>query len=187
MAVKTVKNYAVTVWYLEYQEGNSDKFYQVFISESGVCVLRWGRRGTAGQHSTTRFSTYDEARDVGLRQVYAKKSKGYVEKYGDHKFMATKAALDREDPSMLDREFWASLEAGQFDGAKEAVLKHYDDFSEQAKRLMERAATMDLDSVLAEYEQLEKVWEEINDQHAEVTVAMSMTKATLMQKLMSGV
>lgn len=187
----TIKNqkYAVTVWYMEYQQGGSDKFYQVFVSESGVCVLRWGRRGAVGQHSVTAFASYDEARDVGLRQVYAKKSKGYVQKYGDMKFMASKDALDyaqNGNPQPLAAEFAKSLESGQFDGAKEAVLKHYTDFAEQAKALMDRAASADLDTVMNEYDQLEQVWAEINDKHAEVEIAMSVAKQTMMQKLMSG-
>jgi predicted DNA-binding WGR domain protein len=183
------KKYAATAWYMEYREGTSDKFYEVIITESGVCMLRWGRRGSTGQNSVNRYASYDEARDQGLKQVFAKKSKGYVQSYGDFKFMATTEAIDyalRGNPTQLHAEFWDALSSGQFDGAKETVLKHYADFSESVKILMERAASGDTATTMDEYEQLERVWEEINDKHAEVSAAMSIAKMTLMQKLMAG-
>lgn len=183
------KHYACTAWYMEYREGTSDKFYEVIISENGVCMLRWGRRGAIGQSSVNRYSSYDEARDQGLKQVFAKKSKGYVQKYGDQKFMASTNALDyalQGNPALLTGEFADSLRNGQFDGAKEAVLKHYADFAEQVKALMDRAATGNTEMTMNEYEQLERVWAELDDKHAEVSAAMSIAKATLMQKLMAG-
>lgn len=183
------KTYPTHCWYLEYRDGSSDKFYQVFVTETGVCVLRWGRRGAAGQNSVTAYASYDEARDQGLKQVFAKKSKGYVSKYDGHVYMATEEAIARarrSDISALDEEFHASLQAGQFDGAKTTVLKHYDEFSEKVKVLMDRAGSDSsrFDEVMGEYQELEKVWEEINDRHAEVSAAMSIANATLFQKLM---
>lgn len=179
---------AVNVWYLEYREGGSDKFYQVFIAEQGLCVLRWGRRGSAGQCSVTRYRSYDEAHDQGLKQVFAKKSKGYRQVYGDMKFMALADTLDytqmSSDTSKLLGELNAAREGGEFGGAKEAVLKHYADFAEQAKSLVERAGTQDFETVHGQYEELKAVWEEINDRHAEVSAAMGIAEQTLMQKLM---
>lgn len=182
-------HYPATAWRMEYREGASDKFYEVIITESGVCMLRWGRRGAVGQHAVNRYASYDEARDQGLKQVFAKKSKGYVQKYGDFKFMATVEAIHyalQGNPATLVSEFSQALKNGQFSGAKDAVLKHYADFSESVKSLMDRAATGDTETTMNEYEQLEKVWEEINDKHAEVSAAMSIAKMTLMQKLMAG-
>lgn len=186
---KIEKEYACTAWYMEYRDGTSDKFYHVIISETGVCMLRWGRRGAVGQSSVNRYSSFDEARDQGLKQVFAKRSKGYESKYSDQKFLATNTALEyalRGSITKLVDEFNMSLANGQFDGAKETVLKHYREFAEQVKELMDRAATGDTARTMDEYEQLEKVWDEISDVHAEVSAAMSIAKMTLMQKLMAG-
>lgn len=186
MAVK--HKIPVTVWYLEYKAGGSDKFYQVFVSESGDCVLRWGRRGAAGQSSVTRYSGYDDARDQGLKQVFAKKAKGYQQVYGDMKFMVTSDTLDytrmASDAAALVRDLAVAREDGDFGGAKEAVLKHYADFAEQAKSLIDRAGSQDFEQVHGEYEALKAVWEEIDDRHAEVTAAMGLAEATLAQSLM---
>lgn len=183
------KHYAVNAWHMEFTEGTSNKFYQVFVSESGLTVLRWGRIGAAGQHSVARYDTYDEARDQGLKQVYAKKSKGYVQKYGDRQFMATVEALNyaqRDNPTMLASEFHTSLDDGAFEGAKITVIRQYRDFAETVKDLMDRAgSTTDFGASMDEYQQLEKVWEEITDVHAEVSAAMSIAQATLFQKLMA--
>lgn len=182
-------HYSCTGWYMEYSEGTSNKFYQVFVSETGVCVLRWGRIGSAGQDSTTRYASYDEARDQGLKQVFAKKSKGYVQKYGDFTFMASTEALEyalQGSPSRLASEWTEALEKGEWDGAKTTVLKHYADFSERVKLLMDRSATSDFDTTMDEYTALEEVWAEIDDKHGEVVAAMSLAKMTLMQRLMSG-
>lgn len=188
MATKT-KQYAVDVWYLEYRVGTSDKFYQVFVSENGIVTLRWGRRGTAGQHSVARYSTYDDARDHGLKQVFAKKSKGYTQQGPDTKFLADQEVLDaalRGSPARLVSTWNEALRNGQFEGAKQTVLKHYEDFAERIKALMIQAEHSDFAQLSDEFEAVEKVWEEISDKHAEVNAAMQLTKATLYQKLISS-
>jgi predicted DNA-binding WGR domain protein len=186
---KKPTHYTCTGWYMEYVEGTSAKFYQVIISETGICVLRWGRIGAAGTPAVTRYSTYDEARDQGLKQVFAKKAKGYVQKYGDFNFVASVEALDHamnDHTAPLVREWTEALEKGEWDGAKQTVLKQYAEFSERVKLLMDRAGGGDFDATMDEYTALEEVWSEINDKHGEVEAAMSLAKMTLMQRLMSG-
>lgn len=181
---------AITSWILHFRDAgsNSNKFYEVYVGENGLCVLRWGRIGSTGQSSVTRYSSYDEARDHGLKQVFAKKAKGYVTQYSDMKFMVDADIVDHtqmaSDPAGLVNAFRDSLSKGQFDGAKEAVLKHYADFADQAQRLMDRAGRQSLDEVIGEYEQLESVWDEINDKHSEIEAVMSIAKQTMAQKLM---
>lgn len=181
--------YPCTGWYMEYHDPstNARKFYQVFVSDTGVCILRWGRIGTTGQQSATPYSSFDEARDQGLKQVFAKKSKGYVQKYGDFKFTCTKGALDkalRGVSAELCDQWNVALQNGEFDGAKASVLKHYADFAEKVKELMDRAATDDFDTSMKQFEELERVWEEISDKHGEVEAAFSIAKMTLAQKLL---
>lgn len=181
----------VSAWELTYESdaANSHKFYRVFVSDDGVVVLRWGRIGTQGQQSVSLHPTADEARDVALRQVYAKKSKGYVQELPEHKFAATALAVERAKegyPSALYTEYQNSLEEGRFDGAKAVVLSHYDDFAEQARSLMERAPDANFETIMDEYQQFEAVWEEIHNRHTEVEAVLDLTKRTLMQKLMGG-
>lgn len=179
---------AVESWYLEYRSGTSDKFYHVMVADNGLVVLRWGRRGTSGQHSEARYRTYDEAHDHGLKQVYAKKSKGYVQ-HSSIKFLATIDALNRAQEGYLDplvRRWREALANGEVSAAKETVLKHYEEFSDRVQRLLNRASTEDFAALTDEFESIEAVWGEISDKHAEVTAAMNLVKATLFQKMMAG-
>jgi predicted DNA-binding WGR domain protein len=188
MAIKS-KQYAVDTWYMEYRAGTSDKFYQVFVSESGLTVLRWGRRGTAGQHSESRYASYDEARDHGLKQVFAKKSKGYSQQGPDTKFMATQEALDaaqRGNPNPLISEWAEAQRNGQYAGAKQTVLKHYADFSDRVQTLLHQAEYADAGTLTEEFAAIEEVWEEISDKHREVQAALDLTRQTLFQKMMAG-
>jgi predicted DNA-binding WGR domain protein len=176
-------------WHLEFIGGTSKKFYRVLVTEAGLTILRWGRIGSVGQHSVSSFGMYDKARDVGLRQVFEKKAKGYVEKYHDLKFSASADAINDAtdgDFTLIDREWREAADAGEFDAAKVEVLKHYADFSERVQVLLDRAADADLDTTMDEYESLSGVWDEINDKHAEVTAAMGLCRATLMQKLVGA-
>ena len=188
MAPKKITEYSVTSWYMEYREGSSDKFYHVFVSETGVCLLRWGRRGTAGQNSCTRYSTLDEARTQGLKQVYAKQSKGYVQKH-EFSFLAHIDHLDaaqRGNPAYLVSAWKIALQEGEFTTAKTAVLRHYAEFAERVNMLLNDAGSADMGDSMEEFNELEKVWEEINDKHGEVAAAFDLTRMTLMQKLISS-
>lgn len=181
------KNYAVTAHIMEYRQDRSDKFYQVFITESGICVLRWGRRGTTGQASATSHGSYDEAHDIGMRQVYSKRSKGYVSTVSDFKFIATEQSIKyalNGDTSWLYREYREAMESGEFAGAKDAVLKHYSDFAEQVKRLMDQASYSDSGEMVERLDALETVWNEISDKHAEVQIALNVAKQTVAKNLL---
>ena len=58
--------------YLEFCEGNSDKFYEMVEQKDGSVVCTWGRTGTAGQSMT-----YDQA--TAQKKLREKLNKGYVE------------------------------------------------------------------------------------------------------------
>lgn len=189
MATKKPQQYAVDVWYMEYRSGTSDKFYQVFVSEKGLTVLRWGRRGTSGQSSVAAYRTYDEARDHGLKQVFAKKSKGYSQQGTEQKFMVDEEVLryaQNGNPNYLVNAWQEAMRKGQFEGAKQTVLKHYADFSDRVQGLLARAENASFDDLTNEFEAIEQVWDEISDKHAEVSAAMSLVKSTLFQKMMAG-
>lgn len=183
------RQYAVDVWTLEYRSGASDKFYQVFVSETGLTVLRWGRRGSAGQNSATRYKSYDEARDQGLKQVFAKKSKGYSASYPDQKFLVDEGVLNSAqggNPNPLVAAWNTAMREGAFAGAKQTVLKHYADFADRVQILLNRAEHESLESLSEELNGLEEVWEEISDKHGEVSAALDLAKATLFQRMMTG-
>lgn len=192
MPATTIKNYAVSTWYMEHHDAakNSHKFYQVFLFETGLVVLRWGRVGTSGQCSVAQYSSYDEGHDVALRQVYAKKSKGYTSQYDDVKFVVDEAVhkytLTTSDSGSLVLHLNKAMEDSKFAGAKDAVLQHYVSFSEQAQRLLAKAATADLDETMTDYQALTDVWDEINDKHNEVQVVVDLAKQTIAQKLFGG-
>lgn len=183
---------AVYAWILVYQDRakNSNKFYHVFVAENGMYWIHWGRVGSVGQSSAGRMGTFDDARDIGLRQVFAKKSKGYVQSHDGVKFMAAQDILDQALAAQYGYTvyilFQEAMRSGQFTGARDAVLKHYAEFADQAQRLLAGASENDFAEVLEQYEELKKVWEDINDKHGEVSVAMSMVDQTLAMRLVGG-
>lgn len=186
-----IKDYGARYWRLEYKNAaqNSNKFYEVFIVDNGVCVLRWGRIGTAGQ-SKAHAGTYTDVESVGLRQVYAKQGKAYKAVQSDFKFVVDEETVDnarRGNTAGLAKACTEARADGQFGGARDAVLKHYADFSTQVQELLHNAATYDFEVVIEEYDALEKVWADIEDKHREVVTAMSLAKQTLMQKLVGAI
>lgn len=176
----------VDAYYLTYKDGRSNKFYEVLITEDGTTILHWGRIHTAGQSSVSVMGSYDDAHDVAMRQVYAKKSKGYNQDRAD-KFVVDSEIVrwaKEGNPSRLFDAIVESRREGQFTGLKEAVLTHYKDFADQAQNLMNRADGMDFEEVSNEFDELKKVWEEIQDKHSEVQTVLSLAEATFMRKLL---
>lgn len=177
-------------WYLENRIGNHSKFYTVLVADNGVVALAWGKIGTQGQSKIQKLPTHDAADDVGRRQVYAKKSKGYSAVHSEVKFTMDGDELARacslNDAFALTRTFAKALREPQFQGDAQAVAKHYDDFVAKAQRLMDKAGSMPFDAVYADFEELEAAWNEINDKHSEAETTLSLTKAILQQSLLSG-
>ncbi len=180
-------HYPTMHWYLEQRDASSNtaKFYNVMVTETGVCVLRWGRIGTAGQSKTTPYPTHEQALVEGRKQVYAKLHKGYVQQYGDLIFSASVDAINRArqgNPSLLWAESQQSFDTGAMEGSKDAGLKHYRDFLEQAKDVTAKAAG-DPEHPLERLEELERVWAEIEDLHDQARTAMDLAKATIYSKV----
>ena len=180
---------SVTGFHLENRVGNHRKFYTVLIAENGVVVLSWGRIGTSGQGKIQKVGS-DSAVSLGMRQVYAKQTRGYNAVTSDLKFTVEEGALLEgcRDGSFahLTRAFHKARQDPKFEGHRDAVLKHYDDFVAKAQTLLNGAGDRTFDEVYAEFDQLEKAWETINDKHAEATVVIDLAKQTLSQRLMSG-
>lgn len=183
---KTPAKIVVDLYHLTYQSGTSNKFYNVYIAEDGTCVLRWGRIGTHGQSSVSVLPTYDEGHDLAMRQVYAKKSKGYTQQH------SSKYVIDAQhvkwakegNPDSLFGAIDTAAREGAFTGVRDAVLTHYADLAEKAQSIMARADGMDFEAVSNEYDQLKEVWGEIQERHAEIQVTMSIAEATFARKLL---
>lgn len=179
----------VTGWHLENRTGSHNKFYTVLIAENGVVVTAWGAIGSAGQ-SKIQKTTLKDAEALGKRQVYSKLTRGYSTKADEFKFTIEEDALNeacrRTMTQPLTRAFHQALRDPQYEGDKQVVLKHYDDFVDKAQRLLNEAGDRSFEEVYAEFEELEKAWAEISDKHAEAEVTVSLTKQLLSQKLMSG-
>jgi predicted DNA-binding WGR domain protein len=183
MAKKTT---VVDAYYLTFRDGRSNKYYEVLITEDGTTVLHWGRMHTAGQSSVSVMSNYEDAHDIAMRQVYAKKSKGYNQDRAD-KFVIDSELVRYAKEGNTVPLFNAINEArreGKFTGMKDAVLTHYKDLADQAQSLMNRADGMDFEQVEAEFDELKQVWEEIQDKHAEIATVIGLAEATFTRKLL---
>jgi len=181
----------ITGWYLENRLPGHHKFYTVLIADNGVVTTSWGRIGTAGQSKVQKFPAHSDAKDVGLRQLYAKKSKGYTAVNEDVKFMVTTTMLNdacsANSASTLDRTFHKALREPRFEGDKKAVFQHYDSFVDQAHKLLDKAGQgMAFEALYVEFEELKSAWSELDDKHSEAAVTIGLAEQTLHQALMGG-
>jgi len=179
-----------TGWYLENRTPGHSKFYLVLIIDN-VAVTNWGRIGADGQAKIQAFSTYDEAKDIALRQYYSKKARQYHALYEDVVFEVEDAVLneacEHSAHQPLTRLFFTAAKSRTYAGESKAVAEHYRDFVSKAQALMDRASgDFNFEEVFAEFEQLEKAWGEISERHDEAAVTLSVTKSMLAQRLMSG-
>lgn len=176
----------VDFYHLTFQSGSSNKFYNVYITEDGACILRWGRIHTQGQSSVSVMSTYDDAHDLAMRQVYAKKSKGYTQQFASKHVIDAQAVrwAKEGNPDTLFSAIDQAQAEGAYTGVRDAVLTHYADLAEKAQSLMARADGLDFEQVSIEYDHLKEVWGEIEEKHAEIAVAMSIAEATFAKKLL---
>lgn len=185
-----MSNIPVVGYHLENRIGNHLKFYTVLIADNGVVVTAWGRIGTRGQNRIQKFAALGDAEALGMRQVYAKQTGGYAVVTSSFKFAieadALNAACQRGQGDDLTQRFHRALREPQYEGDKQVVMKHYDDFVDRAQRLMNEASTRTFEQVYAEFEELEKAWSAISDKHDQAEATISLTKQMLSQRLMSG-
>ena len=179
----------VVGYHLTNTQANHYKFYTVLIA-GNIVVTAWGRIGTQGQSKIQKLPSYDDAESIGLRQVYAKQSKGYepqakgVKFMVDDKVLAESASQDNTGP--LTRAFFKAMNDPEFEGDKQAVAKHYDEFVAKAQSLLDSASTRNFEEVHNAFEELEVAWNAISDKHAEAEITVSFLRQTLAQRLMSG-
>lgn len=178
-------------WHLEYRNeaANSKKFYTVLIADNGVVVTAWGRIGTAGQSKIQK--TVPEAADnLGRRQLFSKRAKGYATVHADVKFTMDEDVLiqacESNSAYTLTRAFFDAVRQPEFDGDKATVASHYDEFVNKAQRLLDGAADQPFDSVYGQYEELTEAWNGISEKHDEAAVTITLLRQLLEQRLMSG-
>jgi predicted DNA-binding WGR domain protein len=185
---------AVCGWYLEYNNDEigktgSHKHYTILSADDGTVVFAWGRIGTRGQSTVKSVDTFS-AFDVAGKQRHAKMSRGYKpEGPQDVKFVVDRLLLVRArngDVSGLVQEFHRARKGPQFEGDKDATLKHYDSFSRKAQVLIDEASRLPFDEVFATYEDLQAAWGELQKAHREADASIQIATAVLNQRLLSG-
>lgn len=182
-------NIDVRGWYLENRNGSHQKFYTVLIASNGYVVTAWGRIGAQGQSKIQKLAPSD-ATDVGLRQVFSKKTGGYTALTDDLLFAVASEVLTQaganQQTAPLTRLFAEARTKPAFQGEKDAALKHYDDFTEKAQALLANASGRSFDEVWGEFEELQAAWQALDDKHSETRVTVDLCRAQLGQALMSG-
>lgn len=169
---------------------NTKKFYTTLVTDNGVAVIAWGRIGTAGQSQIHKFQTRKDAEVLALKKVYAKQSEGYELEVDRFKFTIEtdiiNKACEQQNPDLLLNAFGSARTQPQLLAEQEVVLRHYDDFMDKARHLLETAGGRPFDEVHAEYEELDKAWAALEDRHAQVRTTVDLVKQTLFSRLMSG-
>lgn len=175
---------------------NSKKFYRVSLTQDGIVVLHWGRIGTSGQAKVERRTDYEDGKALALRQVYAKREKGY-EQAEEGRFVFNYDQLDTLMPAQegtssaaqrladtIARNFQRAIGEGELVAKKDHALKVLDDFIHQAQIFIESAQQRDDDEELMEtYSKLQDAWSELSDRYDTAQIAMQMAQAALQQRL----
>lgn len=184
-------------WYLHYRDdnANSNKFYFVTLTETGVVGISWGRVGSNGQHQVSK-ADYTSAKALAMRQVFAKQSKGYKMVHEGLKFtldpkFVTDLCVDKSRMSVVLHAFnEVANKSGFGSGDQESVFRHYEDLVNRATALMDQASDPSmtsrrleqLDDALAG---LEEVWEGLASKHDEAAATISLTRAMVASKLLN--
>lgn len=181
------KPLAVTGHYLENTLPGHNKFYTVLIVEDGTVITNWGKIGADGQSKIDKLPNAEKAEELGMRQFYAKATRGYEIKHRDVKFEVPKKAVDDAHAGSyraLLRPFMEARTAPVFANESSLALRHYDDFAAKAQALLTDAPNMDFETLFARHSELNDVWASLTEKHNEVSTIVDLTKATLMKKLM---
>lgn len=172
--------------------GGHSKYYTVMFSDLGHVIFNWGRIGASnGQWKIEKLPTGSNAEAVGMKQVYAKASKGYdrVEGEQNFRFTATVADLDHaveiNHGQRLDQRRRQAMQNPQFAGQQQTATAHYDTFITAANALMTRAATENVEEVLDDWAALQAAWAELDDKHGTAAATVSLTGQMLQQRLLS--
>ena len=186
MATATATKTLVTGYYLENQMPGHNKFYTVLIAEDGTVLTNWGRIGAAGQTKCDKMPSSRQAEEVGLRQFYAKSTKGYKVRHEAVKFEVDQKALNDANAGNATAllSTWRETRMQPLLATESQVaLRHYEDFAKKAQQLLEDAPNLDFETLYARHSELVEVWGALTDKHAEVSAIVDLTKATLMRKL----
>lgn len=183
----------LTGWHLEYRvaASNSFKFYTVVIAENGVVVTVWGRIGTRGQGKIQKLPDHSSADDVGKKQLYAKKSKGYVTVLDAVNFTmsveeVTQALRVPGDVHAFTRVLHVVSREPAYEKDKKAVATYYDQFVNRAQSLMTTAGDRPFEEVMAEFRELKEAWATIDKKHGEAMVTIGLINQMLTERLASG-
>lgn len=183
----------ITGWEVEFNDErkNSHKFYRVFVSDNNVLVKQWGRIGTAGQTSVSVYSSYSDTMDQGMKSLYEKRAKGYVEKNAQLSFTVDGEVLyhvQREHPGPLVQQYLDAVKSGAFGAGEPGVHANYDTFADQAKALMDRATRGDdLVEVMEDLEKAREVWASLTARHAEIAVVLEIAETAVAQRFMATI
>ncbi len=183
----------VVAWYLENRNPPHKKFYTVLVADDGTLVLHWGRIGTGGQFKVEQHRDAAQARNIGLRQVYAKGSKGYAMIDEELKFIATVEQVKRAHEGTQGCHHLAALfkvakDNPAFAGEQKAAAKHYDSFIGSAEALLHRLTSggEEFETVYAEYQALQEAWSELAERHDTAAATLQLTASKVQQRLMSA-
>jgi predicted DNA-binding WGR domain protein len=192
MSIKTKdtseRNIATLGYKLRYKDSSSDKEYRVFITETNVAITQWGRTGTEGQSSGALYPTYAQAESAGMKQYHAKAHKGYKVEIEGMRFMASEDAIERarqKDHTLLQQQFHQAHASGEFTGKRDAVFKHYDEFTRKAQDVLDAAmaGTTTGAEALEQVGALLDIWADIEEKHNEVAVTLKMAQGVALQRL----
>lgn len=165
---------SVRYWRLEFTEGTSNKFYEVWLNEIDCeIILSWGRKNTEGQTDRKLFPNAEDAKAKALAQVYAKQSKGYHIVHED-----LVIPYDTRDnvwgrPNVLRRATVGAIRSGEA-SPREAALNYIEGFITDCNAFLAKArdGTVDEES----FEDLSVRWKELADKFDSAETMMTMVK-----------
>lgn len=165
-------------WRLEYIEGSSRKFYEVYLNvEQAEVRIGWGRIATVGQWDKKLFPDSDEAADKALAQVYAKKSKGYSLVTDD--LTITTDEFNWGNPTLIQQAFSNAIRLGEAQ-PREVALNYIEGFIQDCNEFLVDAKNIHPEDLACDFEDLRGRWEELKDKFDSAETMMDMvTKRAL--------
>jgi len=165
-------------YFLEFEDPteNSDKFYQVFVTERGT-LFNYGRRGTDGQEKWVPAPNFEHAEIHASKKVYEKLDKGYMAAYEPVVFEAPDSAESLGDLA------WAMRRArrdGSIADASDDLASKAEDFASRVAELIASVKRGDEASeILTSIQKMQEDLERVDNAIENARLGLQMARESL--------
>jgi len=195
-----------TAWHLHSPKKMAS--YVIFLGETGLVIRCWGPGRAPGpthfQVAAREFSSFIDAQDFAMKDLYGKRSKGYrvfdtpvVLRFTMKSSLVNRLTTVSHQapgeslvPLGLRRELFAAWNEGKYDpaaGLRNAVLTHYTAFLDRIYTLMEDVNVgRNPTSALTYVTTLDDAWRDIEDAHSLAKSALDTARQMIASRALGS-